>query len=140
MSTNEKIHDFSVWLRTGSNSVDINRFRSHTWITVGLCFYFLKINLQFAAKCSRIKLRVIGDRTMNILSQNISPFLNRESGKYCVDKSVVVDQFNSYCLFPPLFYHFYMCFFVFYIISIFLFVLRIIAGAMYLRNKLIRIF
>ena len=24
------IHDFSVWLRTGSNSADINRFPSHT--------------------------------------------------------------------------------------------------------------
>ena len=24
------IHDFSVWLRTGSDSTDINRFRSHT--------------------------------------------------------------------------------------------------------------
>ena len=29
------IHDFSVWLRTGSNSVDINRFRSRAgkWVT-----------------------------------------------------------------------------------------------------------
>ena len=24
------MHDFSVWLRTSSNKVDINRFRSHT--------------------------------------------------------------------------------------------------------------
>ena len=24
------IHEFSVWLRTGSNLTDINRFRSHT--------------------------------------------------------------------------------------------------------------
>ena len=26
----DAIHDFSVWLRTGSNPVDSNRFRSHT--------------------------------------------------------------------------------------------------------------
>ena len=27
---NTAVHDFSVWLRTGSNPADINRFRSHT--------------------------------------------------------------------------------------------------------------
>ena len=26
---NDAIHDFSVWLQTGSNQADINRFRSH---------------------------------------------------------------------------------------------------------------
>ncbi len=26
----DAIHDFSVWLRTGSNPVDCNRFQSHT--------------------------------------------------------------------------------------------------------------
>ena len=26
----DAIHDFSVWLRTGSNPTDSNRFRSHT--------------------------------------------------------------------------------------------------------------
>ena len=26
----DAIHDFSVWLRAGSNQADINRFRSHT--------------------------------------------------------------------------------------------------------------
>ena len=26
----DAVHDFSVWFRTGSNPVDINRFGSHT--------------------------------------------------------------------------------------------------------------
>ena len=26
----DAVHDFSVWMRTGSNPADIDRFRSHT--------------------------------------------------------------------------------------------------------------
>ena len=41
----DAIHDFSVWLRTGSNSADINGFRSHTvnvylnWLTCGSFYH-----------------------------------------------------------------------------------------------------
>ena len=38
----DTIHDFSVWLKTGSNPANINRFRSHTGkiqIKENLCIY-----------------------------------------------------------------------------------------------------
>ena len=41
------IHDFSVWLRIGSNPADINRFRSHNGIIVlkySLIYFWWKIN------------------------------------------------------------------------------------------------
>ena len=41
----DAIHDFSVWLRIGSNPVDINRFRSQTGkyykILTGIAFNYI---------------------------------------------------------------------------------------------------
>ena len=43
----DTIHDFSVWLRTGSNPVEINRFRSHD----GTFFWqFLGFNLYIQCR------------------------------------------------------------------------------------------
>ena len=45
----DAVHDFSVWLRTGSNPVDSNRFRSHTdqslkiWLWMKKNVIYLKI-------------------------------------------------------------------------------------------------
>ena len=58
----DAIHDFSVQLKTGSNSPDINRFRSHTGkvsMSVFICF-FLYVNPVFIGqpgvnlKCNQI--------------------------------------------------------------------------------------
>ena len=39
-------HDFSVWLRTGSNPADINRFRSHTRNDSTKFFFFFNYETQ----------------------------------------------------------------------------------------------
>ena len=36
----DAIHDFSVWLKTGSKPADINRFRSHTGKPIKLSIYW----------------------------------------------------------------------------------------------------
>ncbi len=48
LSVIDAIHDFSVWLRTGSNRADSNRFQSHT--------AFLYINLR--TECLSIYLHI----------------------------------------------------------------------------------
>ncbi len=53
------IYDFSVWLRTGSNPADSNRFRSSTGkvLTIGSFFYFVKIVEKKSNKMIKEKMK-----------------------------------------------------------------------------------
>ena len=61
----DAIHDFSVWLRAGSNPVDINQFRSHTVTNVIFLF------LRYGNKCPYL-LKVLFPGTRLLLMQTIS--------------------------------------------------------------------
>ena len=64
------LQDFSVWLITGSNPMDINRFRNHVGIFIFLLQYLgLNLNIQ----C--ISTKIIG------YIRNFAVFINKNNWK-----------------------------------------------------------